>query len=206
MLNSRCEFLEVRLYSSSDLLSRDSKKLTFYYFADTYINFNSLVTDLFKIYKTRIWMSAINPASFVTPTASLAPTAYTGPSFGTGRQSPASRRRQHTMPFGQGNQANYEETFDHRRILPQNIRGPQREQYYNGYPSFDTVAPQTPYGLQGYPQAAVDPFTPYIPYQMLNANAPNFAPSQNQDARSRANHQQPNTNWVNKFQGLSLGS
>ncbi|KAL4806866.1 ribosomal L15-domain-containing protein [Aspergillus unguis] len=45
----------------------DWKKLTFYYFADSYINFNSLVTDLFKIYKTRIWMSAINPASFVTP-------------------------------------------------------------------------------------------------------------------------------------------
>jgi len=47
----------------------DWKKLTFYYFADSYINFNSLVTDLFKIYKTRIWMSAINPASFASPTA-----------------------------------------------------------------------------------------------------------------------------------------
>ena len=43
--------------------------MTFYYFADAYINFNTLVTDLFKIYKTRIWMSAINPASFVTPSA-----------------------------------------------------------------------------------------------------------------------------------------
>ncbi|CAK7564206.1 MAG: hypothetical protein SEPTF4163_002092 [Sporothrix epigloea] len=44
----------------------DWKKLTFYYFADAYVNFNSLVTDLFKIYKTRIWMSAINPASFAS--------------------------------------------------------------------------------------------------------------------------------------------
>lgn len=43
---------------------RDYKKLTFYYYADEYINFNDLVTDLFKVYKTRIWMSAINPASF----------------------------------------------------------------------------------------------------------------------------------------------
>ncbi|KAL8873451.1 MAG: hypothetical protein Q9174_001081 [Haloplaca sp. 1 TL-2023] len=49
----------------------DWKKLTFYYFADAYINFNPLVTDLFKIYKTRIWMSAINPASFATPTSGL---------------------------------------------------------------------------------------------------------------------------------------
>ena len=47
--------------------SRDWKKLTFYYYAEAYVNFNSLVTDLFKIYKTRIWMSAINPASFVSP-------------------------------------------------------------------------------------------------------------------------------------------
>ncbi|MCJ1403977.1 hypothetical protein MMC11_007201 [Xylographa trunciseda] len=57
----------------------DWKKLTFYYFADSYINFNSLVTDLFKIYKTRIWMSAINPASFVTPTAGLQLPSGLGP-------------------------------------------------------------------------------------------------------------------------------
>ncbi|OGE47069.1 hypothetical protein PENARI_c068G03877 [Penicillium arizonense] len=48
-------------------LQMDWKKLTFYYFADSYINFNSLVADLFKVYKTRIWMSAINPAAFVMP-------------------------------------------------------------------------------------------------------------------------------------------
>ena len=41
--------------------------MTFYYFAETYVNFNPLVTDLFKIYKTRIWMSAVNPASFAFP-------------------------------------------------------------------------------------------------------------------------------------------
>ena len=60
-------------------LKRDWKKLTFYYFADSYINFNSLVTDLFKIYKTRIWMSAINPASFVTPSAGLQLPSGIGP-------------------------------------------------------------------------------------------------------------------------------
>lgn len=48
----------------ADMLYRDWKKLTFYYFAENYINFNPLVTDLFKVYKTRIWMSAMNPASF----------------------------------------------------------------------------------------------------------------------------------------------
>ncbi|KAI9703072.1 MAG: hypothetical protein M1820_005944 [Bogoriella megaspora] len=45
----------------------DFKKLTFYYYADTYIDFTNLVGDLFKIWKTRIWMSAVNPASLHTP-------------------------------------------------------------------------------------------------------------------------------------------
>ncbi|KAF2138528.1 uncharacterized protein K452DRAFT_311464 [Aplosporella prunicola CBS 121167] len=49
----------------------DYKKLTFFYYADCYINFNHLVTDLFKIYKARIWMSAVNPASFATPSNTL---------------------------------------------------------------------------------------------------------------------------------------
>jgi hypothetical protein len=31
------------------------------------VNFNDLVTDLFKQYKVRIWMSAVNPASVVNP-------------------------------------------------------------------------------------------------------------------------------------------
>lgn len=49
----------------------DRKKLTFYFFSNEYINFNALVTDLFKMYKTRIWMSAINPASFQSPVSQM---------------------------------------------------------------------------------------------------------------------------------------
>jgi hypothetical protein len=51
--------------------------LTFYYFADTYINFNSLVTELFKVYKTRIWMSAIGRQTPSRP-------AHDNPFNGTG--------------------------------------------------------------------------------------------------------------------------
>lgn len=43
---------------------RDYKKLTFYFYAEQYINFNDLVTELFKIWKLRIWLSAVNPASY----------------------------------------------------------------------------------------------------------------------------------------------
>lgn len=56
----------------------DGKKLTFYFFSTEYINFNTLVTDLFKMYKTRIWMSAINPASFQSPVSSLGLTPIYG--------------------------------------------------------------------------------------------------------------------------------
>jgi hypothetical protein len=73
---------------------RDWKKLTFYYFADAYINFNSLVTDLFKIYKTRIWMSAINPASFASPTLGIQAPSGVGPgAVGVNRSSSGNDRR-----------------------------------------------------------------------------------------------------------------
>lgn len=79
-------------------ITRDWKKLTFYYFADSYINFNSLVTDLFKIYKTRIWMSAINPASFASPTLGIQAPSGVGPgAVGVGRGANANERRQNPV-------------------------------------------------------------------------------------------------------------
>lgn len=41
----------------------DRRKLTFYFVADRRIDFRELVRELFKIYKTRIWMCAVNPAA-----------------------------------------------------------------------------------------------------------------------------------------------
>ncbi|KAI9680195.1 MAG: hypothetical protein M1829_001432 [Trizodia sp. TS-e1964] len=76
----------------------DWKKLTFFYFADSYINFNSLVTDLFKLYKTRIWMSAINPASFATPSLGLQAPLIAGPgAVGNRRASPYDQNRQRSQ-------------------------------------------------------------------------------------------------------------
>lgn len=61
---------------------RDFQKLIFYYYADHYINFKDLVTELYRIYKTRVWMSAVNPASFSQqaigqPPSGLGPGALT---------------------------------------------------------------------------------------------------------------------------------
>ncbi|KAF9999304.1 hypothetical protein BGZ80_006594 [Entomortierella chlamydospora] len=40
----------------------DRRKLTFYFRAEHRIDFRELVRDLFKIYKTRIWMYAVSPS------------------------------------------------------------------------------------------------------------------------------------------------
>ncbi|KAI9158384.1 hypothetical protein HJFPF1_06378 [Paramyrothecium foliicola] len=112
----------------------DWKKLTFYYFADSYINFNSLVTDLFKIYKTRIWMSAINPASFASPTLGIQAPSGIGPgAVGVGRAGGGNDRRQNhqqqqqeqqPQSFAVGSQAGrgfrptYNQAFGGDRIVP----------------------------------------------------------------------------------------
>jgi len=61
-----------RLKLDADFTS-DYRKLTFFYYAEEYINFNELVTDLFKVYKTRIWMSAINPSTYMAMNPNTAP-------------------------------------------------------------------------------------------------------------------------------------
>ncbi|OQO06564.1 hypothetical protein B0A48_08347 [Cryoendolithus antarcticus] len=42
----------------------DWQKLIFHYYANDYVDFKALIGDLFKLYKIRIWFSAVNPASF----------------------------------------------------------------------------------------------------------------------------------------------
>ncbi|KAG5362276.1 hypothetical protein CJU90_4978 [Yarrowia sp. C11] len=41
----------------------DRRKLTFFYYSDSRIDFRDLVRELFRVYKTRIWMCAVNPNS-----------------------------------------------------------------------------------------------------------------------------------------------
>lgn len=80
---------------------RDYHKLTYYYYAEAYVNFNELVTDLFKQYKVRIWMSAVNPASVVNPAGimNVQPPSAIGP--GAILHSNAGRSR--GVGFGFGN-------------------------------------------------------------------------------------------------------
>ena len=59
--------------------SSDYNKLTYFYYAEKYVNFNDLVTDIFKQYKVRIWMSAVNPASVVNPANAVPAPSAIGP-------------------------------------------------------------------------------------------------------------------------------
>ena len=64
MPNSSCKYGQFISECVPNKMDRDYKKLTFYFYAEQYINFNDLVTELFKIWKLRIWLSAVNPASY----------------------------------------------------------------------------------------------------------------------------------------------
>lgn len=194
--------------------SRDWKKLTFYYFADTYINFNSLVTDLFKIYKTRIWMSAINPASFVTPTASLSmPTPFNMHGISGGQEQASSRRRQHGLNLSQPSPTAYDDNLP----SPQGYglsHGPgARNPYFSQYNQSVGMNHQQPgsssiSGYQHMLQQPSEPFSPYMssPYHMLNPTASAFATSHVNATRAGRQNQSPGGDWTNNFQGLSLGS
>lgn len=170
---------------------RDWKKLTFYYFADSYINFNCLVTDLFKIYKTRIWMSAINPASFVThPSA-----GFQSPNpLGYGQDVP-DRSNQRD---GRG--------LSHSRDGLDGFGGQMnllRGGYGEPYQQLSHTPRQPEAGLGGL--GSVDPFTyPGNGYGSLESGYNEYTATPG--SGSASSRVQPPGEWMNRFQGLSLNS
>lgn len=190
----------------------DWKKLTFYYFADSYINFNSLVTDLFKIYKTRIWMSAINPASFVTPpTAGLQPTTSVGNPLGYSQDGPHERRHHHdhrSYALPQASSGNVRDSLDGNREVPSSMGVGIRNSYADAYQSFGQNPRQLEAGLSGFDPAVQAPNDPFTTYSQSAFGAPglmDYAPGNN-IAPSAMQRAHPQSEWVSRFQGLSLGS
>jgi hypothetical protein len=200
-------------------IDRDWKKLTFYYFADAYINFNSLVTDLFKIYKTRIWMSAINPASFASPAFGLQAPSGVGPgAVGVTRPANAVDRRQNQPQDGQpgyqsptqpgrpfAGAANQGLNPDRPAVPAPAYQAPNYP--YNPYGVFSGMPRPgaMPYvamqGLESYPAAYGRPSD----YQALQGRfpSPQAAGPQHDAAVSPLPGQ---VDWTGAFQGLSLNS
>ncbi|KAK4202548.1 hypothetical protein QBC40DRAFT_294608 [Triangularia verruculosa] len=199
----------------------DWKKLTFYYFADSYINFNSLVTDLFKIYKTRIWMSAINPASFASPSLGLPAPSGIGPGAVVNRGMAATGRRQDNQQDAQnafsapgqadrGARPTFTMPFADRAVAPSSNYAAANFSY-NPYSAFPTPAAR----------AGAMPYAPGL-VQGLDAYANTFPQGADYAGRGRFPSPQsttpgaqqdqavpalgPQADWVNSFQGLSLNS
>lgn len=196
---------------------RDWKKLTFYYFADEYINFNSLVTDLFKIYKTRIWMSAINPASFQTPAGGLQLPGGIGSSVfsaDTDQYSNRHPQRQYPMSTSSGpNQAPLG-AFDHAWSASRDnatvgpIAFPQL--YAQPFPSHDLdVRSLDQYPIE-YRQGLHQVLNIHSPFNSPGYNAPNPHHSSSFTARPQSGNGGIQAShvfgrdWNQSFQGLSL--
>ncbi|KAJ5498015.1 PSP1 C-terminal [Penicillium expansum] len=169
----------------------DWKKLTFYYFADSYINFNSLVTDLFKIYKTRIWMSAINPASFVTPPAAglSGPSPMPNPLYG---QETDRRHQLENRPY-----VGSRDTVDTGREMPNPV-GMLRTSYGESYQPFSQPSRHS----EG--PAHSDVFSPQ-PSSFGPADSFEYPGSIGGSSGSSRVHPAQGE-WINRFQGLSLNS
>ncbi|KAL2263581.1 hypothetical protein VTK26DRAFT_6142 [Humicola hyalothermophila] len=199
----------------------DWKKLTFYYFADTYINFNALVTDLFKIYKTRIWMSAINPASFASPTLGLQAPSGVGPGAVVNRGSSTAARRQEAQQESQaaytgtgqaprGIQPSFATSINADRAVAPGSNYPISNYPYNPYGAFGNgtragAMQYSPNMAQG-----MDAFGGAFPHGPEYARQTRF-PSP-QSASGGAQHDQavaslgPQPDIIGSFQGLSLNS
>lgn len=193
---------------------RDWKKLTFYYFADEYINFNSLVTDLFKIYKTRIWMSAINPASFQTPAGGLQLPGGIGPStFSADIDQYSNRLSQRHYPASASNGPNQPPlaTIDHPWGANRDnatigaVAFPQI--YAQPFPPHDLdVRPLEQYPID-YRQSLPQVLNIHSPFNPSSYNAPNLHHSSSFAARPQSGNggmQAFGRDWNQSFQGLSL--
>ncbi|OAA51495.1 PSP1 domain-containing protein [Metarhizium rileyi] len=195
----------------------DWKKLTFYYFADSYINFNSLVTDLFKIYKTRIWMSAINPASFASSTLGIQAPSGIGPgavgvgraSGGDRRQNPQAQEQQPLQAFGRGYRPTFSQPFGgDRSALPASAYPPNNYAYGGG--AFGNArGTSAPYGSSLSPGADgfAAGFGQQGDFQSLRQRFPGVqnlpSPAPHSTGMSPLSAQ---NDWAAAFQGLSLNT
>ncbi|KAI8404289.1 hypothetical protein FOFC_15784 [Fusarium oxysporum] len=115
----------------------DRKKLTFYYFAGSYINFKSLVTDLFKIYKTRIWI----------PTLSIQTLSGIGPgAVGVNRATGDSDRRQNQQNPRITSSVSFRSWHARRPRVPANLHSAFRQRHSPCASFWDIPRSNNPYG------------------------------------------------------------
>jgi hypothetical protein len=142
-------------------------------------------------------MSAINPASFVTPSVGLPAPGANTPSFGP--ESTADRRH---LPENRGynGSGSPRDPLDHRDTTTT-----LRNAYMDPYQAFGPAGRQQEMGF-GHGVPPTDPFSSYPSngYGLMDTAGAEFAGSATASNGQRINPTQGE--WVNRFQGLSLGS
>ncbi|KAF9190996.1 hypothetical protein BGZ50_009691 [Haplosporangium sp. Z 11] len=164
----------------------DRRKLTFYFVADRRIDFRELVRDLFKIYKTRIWMYAVN--SSMAQTGGVGPQSNSPPPSAT-HQAPQQRHYQgQSHHHHQGHQSNYRQGStmtstspsssqrSHNRLQqPSDMRPMSPVNYYSQY--YQTQISQ--YGsYPQYPQVPIHHLQQPHPQPQLPAQLHQLQPQQ----------------------------
>lgn len=180
----------------------DGKKLTFYFFSTEYINFNSLVTDLFKMYKTRIWMSAINPASFQSPVSSLGLTPIYPGSGPGGAGLGVTGTPTTNSSFADDRE---ESRYIHTAQMPTQRSMPAL--YYGGYGQPPQMAEYNGYNA-GYQTPVNDPFSNYTAPPGYGAFVPrshNYPVNRGANGRNlQLGHQGSSDALLGQFGNLSL--
>lgn len=174
------------------------------------------MTDLFKIYKTRIWMSAINPASFVTPVAGLQLPSGLGP----GAFNPEADS--YSSPLQQKSNSSYSTvgpsgaphgSFD-RPWGPSQDVGSSGLVLPHMYQTFQPLGPEThqadhgtvDYGGGGQQLLSLQARYAAAPYHLANLQHPAYGLQPDANNGVVRKPQVHRSDWSHAFQGLSLGS
>ena len=197
---------------STDESPRDWKKLTFFYFADSYINFNPLVTDLFKIYKTRIWMSAINTAAIASPAGAqnlLGTQAHRNysPELDDFTHHRQTRHNQDVPSIGSSQPALGDQMWAQGRDLGTLGAMPFSQVYAQQFqqgPGFD-MRQMSQYPITQYGQLAATIPGVFSGSTPALHNAPSFTSQSDTRNTNNRDRQESGRDWNQSFQGLSLG-
>ncbi|KAG0051472.1 hypothetical protein BGZ90_006745 [Linnemannia elongata] len=148
----------------------DRRKLTFYFTAEKRIDFRELVRDLFKMYKTRIWMYALSPS--MANNSSIGPQSSSPPPTPTAHQHPHQhhqQQRQHHLTRHQVNSTGGISSPTSPRALP-TPKTPLSPYYASPYGNHYPTQPSYPQ----YPQVP----TGFQPQQQHHQNRQHHMPTQ----------------------------
>lgn len=114
----------------------DRKKLIFYYSTSRRIDFRDLVRELFRIYKTRIWMCAVIGLPYqITSSNAMGPTTTTTTTMTTltSLSSPSSRRNSNSPPLAPSQQIQQQQGISRsgnfiNPFMQQPVQPPQQQQ------------------------------------------------------------------------------